>query len=188
MTGLTLAKAARLQERIRAAVRLLPLAPCAVIGIFALEPAAAVVRTACHSCSSGIGGRSSCSCGKGRCDALWRGASRPSRGRGKERQDAPSCAKPRGSTAQALNTDRVDRWRARADCRVSVADCRSPIVGRFDAPSCSFAGATQRDATRLPLRQLHGRLRVADPLAQTWRPVAARRALALVVNFVGRTV
>ncbi|HUC63953.1 MAG TPA: hypothetical protein VMA53_00915 [Stellaceae bacterium] len=46
MTGHTLAKAARLQERIRAAVRLLPLAPCAVIGIFAPEPAAAVEREA----------------------------------------------------------------------------------------------------------------------------------------------
>jgi len=29
---------------------------------------------------------------------------------------------------------------------------------------------------------------MADPLAQTWRPLAARRALALVVNFAGRTV
>jgi hypothetical protein len=46
MAGITLAKSRRLQERIRAAVRVLPLTPCAAIGIFAPEPAATVEREA----------------------------------------------------------------------------------------------------------------------------------------------
>lgn len=48
MASLTLTKAGRLQERIRAALRELPLAPRIAIGIFALEPAAAVEREAAN--------------------------------------------------------------------------------------------------------------------------------------------
>lgn len=46
MASLTLAKAGRLQERIRAALRELHLAPRIPIGIFALEPSAAAEREA----------------------------------------------------------------------------------------------------------------------------------------------
>lgn len=46
MTGLTLTKAGRLQERLRAAVRDLPLTTHVTIGIFAAEPAATIEREA----------------------------------------------------------------------------------------------------------------------------------------------
>ncbi|HUC16728.1 MAG TPA: hypothetical protein VMA37_03455 [Acetobacteraceae bacterium] len=46
MGSLTLTKASRLQERIRAAVRGLPLATHVTLGIFSSEPAAAVERAA----------------------------------------------------------------------------------------------------------------------------------------------
>lgn len=46
MASLTLTKAGRLQERIRAALRELHLAPRIAVGIFALEPSAAVEREA----------------------------------------------------------------------------------------------------------------------------------------------
>jgi hypothetical protein len=46
MASLTLVKAARLQERIRAALRELPLVPHVAIGVFAPEPAAEVEREA----------------------------------------------------------------------------------------------------------------------------------------------
>ena len=50
----------------------------------------------------------------------------------------------------ALNINCVGCRRARANCRVSVADCRLPIVGRFDAPSFRFAvGDGPRSCMRL---------------------------------------
>jgi hypothetical protein len=46
MASLTLTKSSRIQEQIRAAVRDLPLTTRATVGIFALEPAAAIEREA----------------------------------------------------------------------------------------------------------------------------------------------
>jgi hypothetical protein len=51
----------------------------------------------------------------------------------------PGPRSQRATRPCALNKDRVACRRAPADCRVSVAAWRLPVVRRFDAPSFLFA-------------------------------------------------